>query len=83
MPSQPFARRALLAAALACLGLAARPSRAAEHGIGPIDCPTRNCGRVHDPAIGDPEHDVPPRVAFADLPDDWVYRNCGRVKDLW
>lgn len=75
-------RRGLLAALLAALGLAASraPARAVEE---PRDCPTRDCGWVYDPAIGDPDHGVPPGVAFADLPDDWVCPNCGRVKDLW
>lgn len=74
-------RRRLLATVLAALGLAAaRPARAAED---PRDCPTRDCGWVYDPAIGDPEHGVPPGTAFADIPDDWVCPNCGRIKDLW
>ncbi|MCC8237407.1 rubredoxin [Pinisolibacter sp. MA2-2] len=33
--------------------------------------------------MGDPEHGVPPGTAFADIPDDWVCPNCGRIKDLW
>ena len=49
----------------------------------PLDCPTRDCGFFYDPAIGDPEHGVPPGLAFADLPDDWICPNCGRPKDLW
>lgn len=75
-------RRSLLAATLAALGLAAshRPAAALEE---PRDCPTRDCGWIYDPAIGDPDHGVPPGFAFADLPDDWVCPNCGRIKDLW
>lgn len=48
-----------------------------------LDCPTRDCGWVYDPTIGDPDHGVPPGLAFADLPDDWVCPNCGRPKSLW
>ncbi|MCE1237574.1 MAG: rubredoxin [Hyphomicrobiales bacterium] len=33
--------------------------------------------------MGDPEHAVPPGVAFEDLPEDWICPNCGRIKDLW
>jgi rubredoxin len=85
MPIPRLARRSLLATALASLGLATDHSmpRAAEHGAGPIDCPTRDCGWVYDPAIGDPEHAVAPGLAFDDLPDDWVCPNCGRAKHLW
>ena len=85
MPSPTLARRTLLVATLAALGLAARPSpsRAAEHGRGPVDCPSRDCGFVYDPAIGDPEHGVGPGIGFDDLPDDWVCPSCGRAKHLW
>ncbi|MGQ9530760.1 MAG: rubredoxin [Candidatus Bathycorpusculaceae bacterium] len=30
------------------------------------------CGYIYDPDVGDPEHDVKPRILFEDLPDDWV-----------
>lgn len=85
MPIPRLSRRTLLAAALALLGLAPRPAtaRVSDHDTGPIDCPTRDCGWIYDPAIGDPEHAVPPGLAFDDLPDDWVCPNCGRAKHLW
>ncbi|NLH80350.1 MAG: rubredoxin [Phyllobacteriaceae bacterium] len=75
-------RRGLLALLAAALGVVAlrRQARADEPSR---DCPTRDCGWVYDPAIGDPDHGVPPGVAFADLPDDWACPNCGRIKDLW
>lgn len=35
------------------------------------------CGWVYDPAIGDPEHGIPPGTAFDALPDGWVCPECG------
>lgn len=75
-------RRSLLLA-LAALVAAAPPALARDHGAEPIDCPTRDCGWVYDPAQGDPDHGVPPGTAFDDLPDDWVCPSCGRGKHLW
>ena len=42
-------------------------------------CPT--CDYVYDPAVGDPEADIPPGTAFEDLPDDWVCPDCGEPKE--
>lgn len=39
------------------------------------------CGYVYDPAAGDPDGDIAPGTAFADLPDDWVCPDCGVDKD--
>ncbi len=39
------------------------------------------CGYIYDPAAGDPDNDVKPGTAFADLPDDWVCPECGVGKD--
>lgn len=39
------------------------------------------CGYVYDPAVGDPDNDVEPGTAFADIPDDWVCPECGVDKD--
>ncbi len=39
------------------------------------------CGWVYNPAVGDPENNVPPGTAFGDLPDDWVCPECGATKD--
>jgi len=39
------------------------------------------CGYIYDPEAGDPESDVAPGTAFADLPDDWVCPECGVGKD--
>jgi rubredoxin len=72
-------RRSFLAALLGLLPFATVRARAAETR----ECQTRDCGFVYDPAIGDPDHDVPPGVAFEDLPDDWACPNCGRAKELW
>ena len=38
------------------------------------------CGWVYDPAVGDPENDIAPGTAFADLPDDWLCPECGAGK---
>jgi flavin reductase (DIM6/NTAB) family NADH-FMN oxidoreductase RutF len=38
------------------------------------------CGYVYDPAVGDPEHEVPAGTPFEDLPDDWVCPVCGTEK---
>lgn len=39
------------------------------------------CGYVYDPEKGDPESDIAPGVAFADLPEDWTCPVCGAGKD--
>jgi flavin reductase (DIM6/NTAB) family NADH-FMN oxidoreductase RutF len=38
------------------------------------------CGFVYDPAIGDPEHDIPAGTCFKDLPETWVCPVCGTEK---
>ena len=38
------------------------------------------CGYIYDPAIGDPDNEVKPGVAFSALPDDWVCPECGAPK---
>ncbi len=38
------------------------------------------CGYIYDPAIGDPDSDIPPGTAFEDLPDEWVCPECGTPK---
>ena len=39
------------------------------------------CGYVYDPAVGDPDNEVEAGISFEDLPDDWVYPDCGAGKD--
>mgnify|MGYP001548924793 FL=1 len=39
------------------------------------------CGYVYDPAEGDPDNDVNPGTAWADVPEDWVCPICGAGKD--
>lgn len=34
------------------------------------------CGWVYDPAVGDPDGDIEPGMAFEDLPEDWVCPEC-------
>lgn len=39
------------------------------------------CGYIYDPAVGDPDNNIDPGTAFADLPEDWVCPECGVGKD--
>jgi len=39
------------------------------------------CGYVYDPAVGDPENNVPPETPFEKLPEDWVCPICGVGKE--
>jgi rubredoxin len=39
------------------------------------------CGYVYDPAVGDPDNDIPAGTAFEDLPDNWLCPLCGVGKD--
>ncbi|MBI9019445.1 MAG: rubredoxin [Phycisphaerae bacterium] len=39
------------------------------------------CGYIYDPAVGDPDNDIAPGTAFADLPADWTCPECGAPKD--
>lgn len=39
------------------------------------------CGYVYEPALGDPDNNIAPGTAFADLPDDWVCPICGMGKE--
>ena len=39
------------------------------------------CGYVYDPAVGDPDNDIPAGTAFEDLPDRWLCPLCGVGKD--
>ena len=39
------------------------------------------CGYVYDPAVGDPDNDIPAVTAFEDLPDSWLCPLCGVGKD--
>jgi rubredoxin len=38
------------------------------------------CNHEYDPAQGDPDSNIPPGTAFADLPDDWICPDCGAMK---
>ncbi len=38
------------------------------------------CGYIYDPAIGDPDANIPPGTPFEKLPDDWVCPMCGAAK---
>lgn len=41
------------------------------------------CQYIYDPEIGDPENDIPPGVAFEDLPDGWSCPICGAAKEMF
>jgi rubredoxin len=38
------------------------------------------CNWIYDPAMGAPEHGIPPGTAFADIPPDWYCPECGVTK---
>ncbi|WEU39937.1 MAG: rubredoxin [Candidatus Odinarchaeum yellowstonii] len=38
------------------------------------------CGYIYDPAVGDPDNDIPPGTPFESLPEDWVCPLCGAAK---
>ncbi|MCK5784526.1 MAG: rubredoxin [Desulfobacterales bacterium] len=39
------------------------------------------CGYVYNPEEGDPDNNVAPGTAFADLPEDWECPTCGASKE--
>jgi rubredoxin len=39
------------------------------------------CGWVYDPAVGDPDNNIPAGTKFEDLPDNWTCPECGASKD--
>ena len=39
------------------------------------------CGYVYDPAIGDPDNNIPPGTSFEKLPPTWVCPVCGAGKE--
>lgn len=41
------------------------------------------CQYVYDPAVGDPDRDIPPGTPFESLPDDWACPLCGAGKDVF
>lgn len=41
------------------------------------------CGYIYDPAIGDPETNIPPGTPFEALPDDWNCPTCGAHKAMF
>ncbi|TBW40062.1 rubredoxin [Siculibacillus lacustris] len=43
-------------------------------------CQTNECGWIYNPAVGDPDHGIPPGTAFEDLPATWTCPNCGAEK---
>jgi len=44
-----------------------------------LEC--RICWYVYDPAVGDPESQVPPGTPFLDLPDYWRCPQCDASPD--
>ena len=41
------------------------------------------CGWVYDPEKGDPDGSIAPGTAFDDIPNDWVWPECGLGKDMF
>ena len=41
------------------------------------------CGYIYDPAVGDPDNDIPAMIEFDELPDDWLCPDCGAGKDAF
>ncbi len=39
------------------------------------------CGYVYDPAVGDPDGNIPPGTPFEELPDGWTCPICGSGKE--
>ncbi len=39
------------------------------------------CGYVYDPALGDPNSNIPPGTPFEKLPENWACPICGAAKD--
>jgi rubredoxin len=39
-----------------------------------------SCNHIYDPAVGDPDSNIPPGTAFEDLPEDWSCPDCGAPK---
>ena len=38
------------------------------------------CGYEYDPAVGDPENDIPEGTLFEKLPEEWICPDCGEEK---
>jgi rubredoxin len=41
------------------------------------------CGYEYDPAMGDPDANIPVGTSFDELPDSWVCPLCGVGKDMF
>ena len=39
------------------------------------------CGWIYDEAAGDPDHDIAPGTAWADVPMNWTCPECGARKE--
>lgn len=39
------------------------------------------CGYVYDPAVGDPDNNIPAGTEFDKLPETWVCPVCGAGKE--
>lgn len=42
-----------------------------------------SCGYVYDPALGDPDHGIPPNTPFESLPDSWRCPICYAAKEVF
>jgi len=60
------------------LAMITRPAPAATDFGERYVCTTDECNPFYyDPAVGDPDYDVPPGTPFKDLPKDWICPICG------
>jgi rubredoxin len=41
------------------------------------------CGYIYDPAVGDPDNNIPPGTPFESLPADYGCPLCGAGKDAF
>ena len=81
--SRLLSRRTLLGRLIGALGLAALfPALPGLASAGRWRCTVDQCDPyIYDPALGDPEWDIPPGTPFEALPEDWFCPFCGGGKD--
>jgi len=79
---RPYPRRRVLRLlGVAALGLLVRPAPAATRVGERYVCTNDECTPYYyDPALGDPEQDVPAGTPFAEVPRDWICPVCGWTK---
>ncbi|WP_126399849.1 rubredoxin [Blastochloris tepida] len=96
--TSPIRRSLLLRAGALALAALAAPLGLVGAGLGRARaearqrwvCTNADCKPyIYDPAVGDPvnlvdpDHPLPPGIAFEDLPDDWRCPDCGSPKSYF